>query len=147
MSVSEIHIRHYTPEDEQAVITLWQECNLTKPWNNPQADIKRKIQDSPELFLVGTADGRIVATAMGSYDGHRGWVYYLAVASECRKRGYGRRMMKAVEGLLIEKGCPKINLMIRSSNREVVQFYKSIGYDKEDTILMSRRLITDEPYM
>jgi ribosomal protein S18 acetylase RimI-like enzyme len=141
----EMIIRQFRPEDEQAVIALWQECDLTRPWNNPKADIERKMEAGPDLFLVGTVNGSIVATAMGGYDGHRGWVYYLAVDPVYRKSGLGRRMMETLEEKLTAIGCPKIDLMIRKSNNEVVQFYERIGYTQEDTLLMSRRLIEDGP--
>lgn len=146
MYVTSMHIRQYMSGDEGAVVALWQTCGLTRPWNNPKADIERKVRDGSELFLVGTIDESIVATAMGGYDGHRGWVYYLAVTPDLQKQGMGKQMMKALEEKLTGIGCPKIDLMVRGTNSGVVEFYKSIGYIVEDTILMSRRLIEDEPY-
>jgi ribosomal protein S18 acetylase RimI-like enzyme len=138
-------IRQYSPEDEEAVINLWKACNLTKPWNNPHQDIHRKLKHSPELFLVGTINGIIVASVMAGYDGHRGWIYYLAVDTEHREQGLGRKIMAAAEEKLMDIGCPKIDLMVRKNNLDVITFYEQIGYGHDEVITMSRRLIEDEP--
>ncbi|MBN2075762.1 MAG: GNAT family acetyltransferase [Dehalococcoidales bacterium] len=143
--MDEMIIRQYLPEDEETVINLWKICNLTKPWNNPEQDINRKLENSPELFLVGTINGIIVASVMAGYDGHRGWIYYLAVDPEHRKQGLGRQMMTAAEEKLLEIGCPKIDLMVRKNNMDVITFYEKIGYGHDEVITMSRRLIEDEP--
>lgn len=139
-------IRQYLPNDEESVINLWKTCNLTKPWNNPHQDINRKLKESPELFLVGTIDGIIVASVMAGYDGHRGWIYYLAVDPEHRKQGLGSQIMADAEEKLLDIGCPKINLMVRKNNLDVIKFYEKIGYGHDEVITMSRRLIEDEPY-
>jgi ribosomal protein S18 acetylase RimI-like enzyme len=138
-----IHIRPYKASDQSAVIDLWVQCELVKPWNNPQKDIERKLQVNPELFLVGENRGEIVATVMAGYDGHRGWVNYLAVSPDARKSGLGRELMKHVEKLFTECGCPKINLQIRHTNSQAVEFYKAIGYDVDEVIGMGKRLIPD----
>jgi ribosomal protein S18 acetylase RimI-like enzyme len=88
-------IRPYSPHDKTAVIELWQKCNLTRPWNNPELDIKRKLKVNPEIFLVGLSNEKIVASVMGGYDGHRGWVYYLAVDPEYQNRDFGKQIMKS----------------------------------------------------
>lgn len=137
------HIRQYSPEDQKAVIVLWQKCNLTRPWNNPKLDIERKLKVNPELFLVGLLDDKIIATVMGGYEGHRGWVYYLAVDPDNQKRGWGKQIMKAVEDKLLTIGCPKINLMVRTDNLSAVSFYEKIGYKTDDVISMGKRLIED----
>lgn len=142
----EMQIRRYSLEDEEAVINLWKACDLTKPWNNPSQDINRKMNDSDELFLIGTINSIIVATVMAGYDGHRGWIYYLAVDPEHRKQGLGRQIMAAAEEKLLEIGCPKIDLMVRKNNLNVITFYEKIGYSHDEVITMSRRLIEDEPY-
>lgn len=144
--MDEMIIRQYSPEDEEAVINLWKTCNLTKPWNNPNQDINRKLKNSPELFLVGTISGIIVASVMAGYDGHRGWIYYLAVDPEHRKQGLGRKIMAAAEEKLLEVGCPKIDLMVRKNNLGVIRFYEKIGYGHDEVVTMSRRLIEDEQY-
>jgi ribosomal protein S18 acetylase RimI-like enzyme len=136
-------IKPYIPEYENTVIELWQRCGLTVPWNNPTLDIERKTKVNPELFIIGLLDGRIIATAMGGYDGHRGWVNYLAVDPAYRRQGYGRQMMEAIEEKLLEKGCPKINLQIRGNNTEALAFYDKIGYKTDDVVSMGKRLIED----
>ncbi len=136
-------IRCYQTNDEPAVISLWQRCNLTRPWNDPKRDIRRKLADSPELFFVGELDGSIIATVVAGYDGHRGWIYYLAVDPDMQKHGYGREIMRYAEEKLLELGCPKIDLMVRKTNSGVIGFYQSIGYTEDDVVTMSRRLIQD----
>lgn len=136
-------IRAYSPKDEDAAIKLWLKCNLTRPQNKPKLDIERKLKVDPELFLVGTVGGKVVATVMGGYDGHRGWVYYLGVDPAHQKKGLGRQMMAAIEKKLLVIGCPKINLQVREDNTVVVGFYKNIGYAVEDRVSMGRRLIPD----
>jgi ribosomal protein S18 acetylase RimI-like enzyme len=136
-------IRPYLPEDKNAVIELWRECNLVQSWNNPKRDIERKSRVNPELFLVGLVDGKVVATVMGGYEGHRGWVNYLAVAPAYRRRGLGRLIMEAVEEKIRAMDCPKINLQIRADNLEAVKFYESIGYKTEARVSMGKRLVED----
>ncbi len=136
-------IRAYRADDETAVIALWQGCGLTRPWNDPRRDIARKLTVQPELFFVVDDGPLLVATAMVGYDGHRGWVNYLAVAESHRRLGLGRRLMAEAERALIERGCPKINLQIRTSNAAVVAFYARFGYAQDDVVSLGRRLIPD----
>ena len=136
-------MRSYQPADEAAVIALWHACGLTRPWNNPQLDIERKLTVQPEMFYVVEDGGAIVATMMVGYEGHRGWINYLAVAESHRRRGLARRLMAEAERALIERGCPKINLQIRATNSAVVAFYASLDYAQDDVISMGRRLIPD----
>jgi ribosomal protein S18 acetylase RimI-like enzyme len=143
MEKSEMTIRHYLPSDESGVINLWTKCNLIRHWNNPKIDIERKLKVNPELFLVGTIDGKITATVMGGYDGHRGWVNYLAVDPKLRKQGLGKQIMQAVEVRLLELGCPKINLQIRNDNLSAAGFYEQIGYKTDEVTSMGKRLIED----
>ena len=143
MSGIEMKVRPYLPGDEDAVVELWRKCDLIKPWNNLKQDIERKLKVNPELFLVGLVDSRIVATVMGSYDGHRGWIYYLAVYPVYQRRGWGKQIMGAVEEKILAMGCPKINLQIRSDNLDAVKFYENIGYKVEERISMGKRLVED----
>lgn len=136
-------IRAYETPDEQAVVALWQECGLTRPWNDPRRDIARKLTEQPELFLVGTFEGAIVSTAMVGFDGHRGWVYYLAVAPQYQGKSFGRMLMQEAERLLIERGCPKLNLQVRVSNTEAIEFYRKLGYMQDEVVSLGRRLIPD----
>ena len=139
-----MEIRPYAPSDEAEVIALWHGCGLVRPWNDPHRDIARKMSEQPELFLVGCVAGCLIATAMVGFDGHRGWVYYLAVAKAHRRQAHGRTLMREAERLLIERGCPKINLLVRTSNQAVIEFYKRLGYAQDDAISLGRRLISDE---
>lgn len=137
-------IRTFQPGDEAAVIALWQACGLTRPWNDPRADIARKLTEQPELFVVGTVGTTLVATAMIGFDGHRGWVYYLAVSPVHRRRSYGRALMQEAERLLIEHGCPKLNLLVRSSNTAAIEFYRKLEYVQDDVVSLGKRLIHDQ---
>jgi ribosomal protein S18 acetylase RimI-like enzyme len=139
-----MQIRRYEAADESAVIALWKDCGLVVSHNNPVADIQRKVAVAPELFLVGVVEGGIVASVMAGYEGHRGWINYLAVAPGFQGRGYGRRIMEYAEGLLRERGCPKINLQIRATNAKVIEFYKQLGFVPETVLSMGKRLIVDE---
>jgi ribosomal protein S18 acetylase RimI-like enzyme len=138
-----LKIRRFTDADETAVIDLWHCCGLTVPWNDPANDIERKRHVQPELFLVGTVEGVVAASAMGGYDGHRGWVNYLAVDPDQRFHGYGQQIMNELERLLLERGCPKLNLQVRSSNETAIAFYESIGYKIDAVVSMGKRLIPD----
>lgn len=139
-----IDVRSFAEADRAAVIELWRRCDLTRPWNDPDLDIDRKLTRDGDLLLVGTVDGVVVATVMAGDDGHRGWVNYLAVDPDHRGAGHGATMMRAVEERLIALGCPKINLQIRTSNLDAVRFYESIGYAMDDVVSMGRRLIDDQ---
>jgi ribosomal protein S18 acetylase RimI-like enzyme len=139
-----MRIRPFQGGDEAPVVALWQQCGLTRAWNDPHKDIARKLKVQPELFLVGTVDATIVATVMAGYEGHRGWLNYLAVAPALRGRGYARSLIQSVEKLLLERGCPKINLQVRASNPEALGFYRHLGYAQDDTVSLGKRLIRDE---
>lgn len=136
-------IRAFSKSDEATVVALWEQCQLTRPWNDPHKDIARKLAVQPELFLVGVDKGSIIATVMAGYEGHRGWVNYLAVAPAFRGRGFGRALMARVEQMLLERGCPKISLLIRAENPDVVEFYRRIGYAQDHVIALGKRLIHD----
>ena len=138
-----LHLRSFHADDEATVIALWHACGLTRPWNNPQLDIARKLSTQPELFLVGTVDATLIATAMVGFDGHRGWVNYLAVALSHRRLAIGRALMHEAERLLTERGCPKLNLLVRSTNVDVIAFYRSLGYAQDDVVSLGKRLIAD----
>ena len=138
-----MEVRPFRESDQDAVVALWRECGLVRPWNDPVQDIRRKLGMQRDLFLVGSMDGRLVATIMVGYEGHRGWVNYLAVAADCRRRGFGRLLMEEAEARVREMGCPKINLQIRRSNAGLVAFYRSIGYGEDDVVSMGKRLVED----
>ena len=139
-----MEIREFKESDEEPVVALWKECGLVVPWNDPRRDILRKLKLQRDLFLVGRLDGRLVATAMAGYEGHRGWINYLAVSPECRGRGLGREMMDEAEARLRALGCPKINLQVRADNAEAIGFYERIGYRRDDVVSFGKRLERDE---
>ena len=126
--MTDLHVRVYRESDQDAVVGLWSECGLVVPWNDPVKDIRRKLSAQPDMFLVGLLDTRLVATVMAGYEGHRGWINYLAVAPDCRNNGFGHLLIEQAESRLRAVGCPKINLQVRSSNADVITFYKNIGY-------------------
>jgi len=139
-----MEITQFKESDEEPVVALWKECGLVVPWNDPHRDILRKLKLQRDLFLVGRLDGRLVATAMAGYEGHRGWINYLAVSPECRGRGLGREMMDEAEARLRALGCPKINLQVRADNAEAIGFYERIGYRRDDVVSFGKRLERDE---
>ncbi len=133
-------IRIFQKSDEPSVISLWEKCDLLRPWNDPAKDILRKMTVQPEMFLVGVQGNDVVATVMGGYEGHRGWVNYLAVDPEQRRQGLGRAMMAAAERLLKQIGCPKVNLQIRGTNASAIAFYRRLGYQVDDVVSLGKRL-------
>ena len=139
-----MQIRAFVEADEARVVELWQRCGLLRPWNDPNKDIARKLRVQRELFLVGEIDGRLVAAVMAGYEGHRGWVNYLAVDPDLQGNGLGRQMMAEVEQRLAALGCPKVNLQIRRGNTEVLAFYARLGYAEDDVVSMGKRLIRDD---
>lgn len=140
-----MQIRPYREADEDAVVALWYECGLTRPWNDPHLDIARKQQVQPDGFVVGTVDGKVVASMMVGYDGHRGSVNYLAVAPAYQGHGVGRALMAHAEAWLLARGCPKLNLLVRRSNHAVQAFYEKLDYKADDVICLGKRLIPDNP--
>jgi ribosomal protein S18 acetylase RimI-like enzyme len=134
-------VRPFQDQDEAAVVALWQAAFPYGPArNDPLAIIAHKRRVQPELFLVGEVGGAVVATLLAGYDGHRGWVYHVAVVPAVRRRGYGRVMMAAAEERLRALGCPKLNLQIDRANAAVVAFYESLGYTVEDRVSMGKLL-------
>src|SRR5210317_1348103 len=121
-----LEIRQFQPADKKAVIQLWHDCKLVVPWNNPEKDIQRKLNHGTDYFLVAELDGSLVASVMGGYDGHRGYLNYLVVAPAFRNRGFAQLLMSEIENRLKAAGCPKINLMVRNTNVDVIEFYRSL---------------------
>lgn len=142
--MTQLNIRPATLADSDTIVPIWQACRLTVPWNDPYKDIARKMKVSPELFLVAEQNGRVVGTIMGGYEGHRGWINYLAVTPDHQGEGIGRALMETLEAKLLALGCPKINLQIRSTNTAVIQFYGHLGYYIDDVISLGKRLIEDD---
>ncbi len=142
-----IPIRAYCASDQAKLISLWERCGLVRPWNVPADDIAAKLAYQPELLFVaedpkpaaGDRQG-IVGSLMAGYDGHRGWVNYLAVDPQLRRSGLGRALMEHAEAALRALGCPKINLQIRETNTGVVAFYHALGYQVDEVVSMGKRL-------
>jgi ribosomal protein S18 acetylase RimI-like enzyme len=143
MSDCTLFIRPFQTADKATIVSLWQLCELTVPWNNPYKDIARKLKIQPELFLVGVQNSLLIASVMGGYDGHRGWINYLAVHPDFQGQGYAQQMMKSVESELRKIGCPKINLQIRSGNAKVMKFYQKLGFTDDLVLSLGKRLEED----
>ncbi|MEP3225806.1 MAG: GNAT family acetyltransferase [Parasphingorhabdus sp.] len=133
-------IRTATPADCQKITSLWAQCNLTRPWNDSEADFHRAVSGASSDILYIEDKGLIIASVMVGEDGHRGWVYYLGVAPENQKTGLGRTLMAAAENWLQQRAAPKIQLMVRSDNHNAAGFYKALGYEVQDVMTIGRRL-------
>ncbi len=138
-------VRAFEEADGEAVIALWERAGLLRPWNDPRKDIARKLHVQRDLFLVGTEDERVVGSVMAGYDGHRGWVNYLAVDPDRRRAGLGRALMAEAEGRLRALGCPKINLQIRRDNPDAIAFYARLGFSEDASVSLGKRLEVDGP--
>ena len=135
-----MRIEPLTSEHETAAIALWEACGLTRPWNEPLTDLRFALA-GPASTVLGAFDGETLAgTVMVGHDGHRGWVYYVAVRPDRRGRGHGRAIMRACETWLSTRDVPKIDLMVRSENDGVLAFYAALGYGHDDVVVMSKRL-------
>jgi ribosomal protein S18 acetylase RimI-like enzyme len=138
-------LRQYRPGDREALVWLWSLCGLIRPWNDPYRDIDRKLTwDGPNLVVLEDAD-ELIGSVMVGYEGHRGWVNYLAVHPSHQRQGLGRLLMDEAERRLRELGCAKVNLQIRTSNEAAAEFYRRIGYAVDDVVSMGRRLEDDGP--
>jgi hypothetical protein len=126
--------------ESEAAVALWDEAGLIRPWNDARADIRLALAGPSSTILTAKADGRLAATVMVGWDGHRGWIYYLAVASDRRRQGLGARMLKAAEDWLRARAAPKLNLLVRAENAAVLGFYESLGYRRSDTVMLQRVL-------
>ncbi len=136
-----MHVRPYQDADEPAVIALWNECLPDAALHNdPATAIRNKLAVDRELFLVAEVNGAVVATAMAGYDGHRGWIYSVAVTPAQRRRGIASTLIRRLEAVLAERGCLKVNLQVRASNAEVIAFYAKLGYGVEERVSMGKRL-------
>jgi len=139
----QIQFRQFHPDDTEQVVALWQACGLTRPWNDPHKDIERKLQQEPELFIVAEHNRHLLGSVMAGYDGHRGWIYYLSVLPQYQSQGLGKSLVQQAEQRLRSKGCPKIQLMIRHDNSGVQDFYRTLGYEQAEVVVLGKRLIED----
>ncbi len=141
-----MEIRVFRQDDFEEVITLWERCDLLRPWNDPEMDIERKLNCGADLFLVAEVSGALVGSIMGGYDGHRGSAYYLGVHPDYRGRGIANALISRLEKKLIARGCPKINLMVREDNEAVIGMYEKLEYELGDSVTLGKRLIEDQEY-
>lgn len=137
-------IRPFDPADTDTVVDLWREAGLVRPWNDPYRDIERTRTVQPDLFLVAVDDGVVIGSLMAGFDGHRGWLSYLAARAHRRGEGVGRALVETAERLLEARGCPKVMLMVRADNSAVVEFYDRLGYAPDDVRVLGKRLIADD---
>ena len=137
-------IRSFNETDTDRLVQLWKDCGLVVPQNDPCKDISRKLSVNPDWLLVGELNGRLVASCMVGYEGHRGWINYLAVHPDYQRKGYARKLMERAELILRKAGCPKVNLQVRSSNTKVIRFYESIGFAEDKVLSFGKRLQKDE---
>jgi len=142
--MAQVIVRAYKESDEARVLELWMFAGLIRPWNDPKKDIARKLKVQRELFLVAELEGVVVGVVMAGYDGHRGWVNYLAVDIGQRRRGIGSALMRDAERRLRLLGCPKINLQVRSENSEVQAFYAALGFKNDAVVSLGKRLEDDQ---
>lgn len=137
-------VREFSEGDRVAVIGLWSGCGLIRAWNDPNLDIDRKLAVDDAMFFVAALGSDVVGSVMAGYDGHRGWINYLAVDPQHQGGGVGRLLMNRAEQHLDQVGCPKINLQIRVGNSTAIEFYERLGFTVDDVVSMGKRLIHDE---
>lgn len=131
--------------DAEAVVALWQCCGLTRPWNDPHADFARAVAGANSAVLLARDAGVAIGSVMVGHDGHRGWLYYLAVAPDRRGQGVGRALFAAAEDWLRNAGAPKVQLMVRSDNADALAFYDAIGLARQDVVVLGRFLNANGP--
>ena len=129
-----------TDPDREAVVELWRRCGLTRPWNDPREDLARALAAADATVLVGDSEGGVVASVMVGFDGHRGWIYYLAVDPALQRQGLGRAMMRAAEQWLRDRGAPKLQLMVREDNTQALDFYARLGLERQVVVVLGKRL-------
>ena len=139
--MKDINYRIYEIQDKEAVINLWRKCQIIVPWNDPEKDILRKLSIKDDLFILAEKKKGIIGSAMGGYDGHRGYIYYLAVLPEFQQKGVGSEILKKIETKLLNRGCPKINLFVRNTNLKAQAFLKK--YKIKESQIYGKRLIED----
>ncbi len=143
-STRALRIRSFVEPDRAAVIELWRSGDLIRAWNDPDRDIDRKVADSPTGLRVAVLDGDVVGTSMVGYDGHRGWINYLTVRPDRQGRGIGGRLVADAELWLVDQGCPKVNLQVRTDNSAAAELYRHLGYEAVDATDLGRRLVVDD---
>ncbi|MFP5518005.1 MAG: GNAT family acetyltransferase [Alphaproteobacteria bacterium] len=140
-----VTVRSCSADDCDAVVALWTACGLVMPWNDPAADFALALSKSSSTVLAAVEGGRVVATAMVGQDGHRGWIYYVAVDPARQGGGLGRRMVAEAEGWLVAAGMPKVQLLVRETNQRVLAFYERLGYARSPVTMMQKWLTNPSP--
>jgi ribosomal protein S18 acetylase RimI-like enzyme len=140
LKTASVEIGELCEAEIEAAVALWREAGLLRPWNDPRADIRLALAGPSSAMIAARAEARLAATVMVGWDGHRGWIYYLAVARDLQRQGIGARMVKAAEDWLARRGAPKLNLLVRAENEAVLGFYESLGYRRSDAVLLQRVL-------
>ena len=135
-----VTLRPARPDDREAVVALWEEAGLTRPWNDPRADFDLALATTSSAILLAEHDGALAGSVMVGFDGHRGWVYYLASAPSLRRQGIGRALMQAAEEWLSVAASPKIQLMVRGDNVAARGFYDALGFELQDVVTLGKRL-------
>ena len=133
-------IVNYKSEYQEAVVDLWKRCSLVVPQNDPAEDIRKKLDFQPELFFVALLNDRVIGSIMVGYEGHRGWLNYLAVLPDFQRSGYARRLVEKAIDELRKLSCLKVNLQVRRSNISAVEFYKHLGFEEDDVVSLGKRL-------
>ena len=137
-----ITIREMELRDAAAVISLWQAAGLIRPWNDPEQDIAFAFESANSEILLAECGNCVVAACLVGHGGHRGWVYYVAVAPEYRGKGFGRKIVQAAESWLVERGIWKLNLLVREDNRSVLSFYGHLGFKNTATVCFQKKIGT-----
>ncbi|MCP3459812.1 MULTISPECIES: GNAT family acetyltransferase [unclassified Bradyrhizobium] len=145
VSPSPLAIAEIADADVETVVALWQRCGLTRPWNDPHADIALARREANSTVLIGRNGDAIAASAMVGHDGHRGWIYYVAVDPDCRKRGYGSSIMAAAEDWLRQAGIAKLQLLVRRENKQAGAFYTSLGFEESTSVMFAKWLDGRDP--
>ena len=135
-----MQISDLAPAQYDAAVALWHAAGLTRPWNDPVADLHRALEGDSSTVLAATDGPALVGTAMVGHDGHRGWIYYLAVQDDARRQGVGRDLLRACEDWVVARGMPKLQLMLRHANAEARAFYEALGYTDAEVVVLGRRL-------
>ncbi|UCD97085.1 MAG: GNAT family acetyltransferase [Candidatus Bathyarchaeota archaeon] len=133
-------INKYNKKHQGAIVDLWEECGLVVPQNDPIEDIRRKVNFQPELLFVAVLDGQLIGSVMVGYEGHRGWLNYLAVHPSFQRRGFGTKLVHKAIAELRKLGCPKLNLQVRKSNAPIIGFYRHLGFKEEERVSLGMRL-------
>lgn len=136
----ELIIRKYEEKDEEQVVNLWEQCNLFVPQNDPHEDIRKKIEFQPNLFFVGTVNDEVIVSIMVGYEGHRGWINYMAVLPEYQNKGCGHQIVNKGIAELKKMGCLKVNLQVRENNKDVIEFYENLGFSNDRVVSLGKHL-------